>query len=134
MCELMGILTTHEKSDWETITREVFEWRDYCLEYRLREYERYERFLVSRDRTTRRQVHLRAYDRDVSERMEGSMDLFTPIVEQKSTWDKGDGPRGGWKHRLIVTTERVRNRLRARDDTIERFTENIPESVRETDE
>lgn len=129
----MGVLMTHEKYDWETIAKEIVEYivgdETYYIEYRLREYERYGRFLISRSRTRRVQIHARAYDHEPQHSSDPHVGRSTPIAEQKSMWDKDRGPSHSFEYQMSTVTDII---CRTIDDRVSRkskLEDAIPERV-----
>lgn len=135
----MGVFTTHERSNYETVASETIEWNGYHLKYELREYDLYERFFVSKGTRRRQQIRLRAYDGSPHEttftvgRKEKSWSS-NRVAEHKSTWDKDAQPRSTWAFQVNAITSTVKDQLCERDDYAQKLTDNIPESVRKDDE
>jgi hypothetical protein len=134
----MGILTSHERSNYETLASETVSYTvgdsEYHLKFELREYDRYERFIVFRDETRRRQVRVQAYDGKPSKSQyigHGISVGSSVVAEQKSTWDaESDAdPSGGFEYQLTVATQCVLDELREHDDLVSDFADNIPRTM-----
>jgi len=112
----MGVLATHDKRDFTTVAKTSYPIEDIFPRYAehvsgdaevvfaLKEYERYERFVLWRNTTQRRQIH-------VAVERQGFVTSRAVIAESKSTHDKECGPSNSWYFHVDYCVGDVRQQL-----------------------
>jgi hypothetical protein len=120
----MGMLFDREREDYETIATEHRTYEDYHLHYDLLENTCRERILWSTDERRRQQVRVRAYEMKAN-----AITDYDCLTEQKTTWDKDDGPHKSWEFQIESITSWVLDDLREYDEHIEDFEDAIPDCL-----
>jgi len=130
----MGILTSHDKCDFTTVASTSYPIEDIFPRYAehvsddaevvfaLKEYELYERILLWRETTQRRQIHV-AVERN------GCVTSRAIIAEHKSTHDKECGPSHSWYFQVDACVGGVRQQLEETYGEVGDFKEAVSEVI-----
>jgi len=130
----MGVLFTHDKRDFTTVASTSYPIKDIFPRYAeyvsgdaevvfvLKEYERYERFILWRNTTQRRQIQ-------VAVERQGFVTSRAVIAESKSTHDKECGPSNSWYFQVDACVSEVRQQLEETYGEVGDFKEAVSEVI-----
>ena len=130
----MGVFFSHDKRDFTTVASTSYSIEDIFPRYAehisddaevvfaLKEYERYERILLFRETTQRRQIH-------VSVERDGVVTSRAVIAEYKSTHDKECGPGHSWYFQVDACVGGVRQQLEETYGEVGDFKEAVSDVV-----